>query len=385
MLLWKTLDIADSERVFLYRRGRLVQVLEPGRHRVSLSQGQVLLQSHDISAVNFEHDKAKFMVSAYGALLSPYLDWYQLKDNEVGLLYRDEKFSGILAPGSFRAFWKGFENVRVDIIDVTENFQIVEKDLGIMGRGLKVGTMREVSQAILYTEVPDEHVGLLTVNGKIEQQLPPGSYGYWRYNRQLSVKLVDLRIQTTDVSGQEILTKDRVSLRINLSASYRVTDPMATAVKLTDFSGFVYNELQLKLREAVGSESLDDILANKDSLNGVIRSALSEKLSGFGVDLISVGVKDIILPGDMKIILNKVVEAQKEAESNLIKRREETQAMRSLHNTAKMMDGNPVLLRMKELEALERVTERVDKITVYGGLDGILTDLIKIAPARVSY
>lgn len=96
-----------------------------------------------------------------------------------------------------------------------------------------------------------------------------------------------------------------------------------------------------------------------------------------------VGVKDIILPGEMKTILNKVVEAQKEAESNLIKRREETQAMRSLHNTAKMMEGNPVLLRMKELEALERVTERVDKITVYGGLDGILKDLVKVVPAHI--
>ena len=92
------------------------------------------------------------------------------------------------------------------------------------------------------------------------------------------------------------------------------------------------------------------------------------------------GVKDIILPGEMKLILNQVVQAQKEAEANVVKRREETQAMRSLHNTAKMMENNPILLRLKELESLERVTERIDNISVYGGLDGVLHDLVKLGP-----
>jgi regulator of protease activity HflC (stomatin/prohibitin superfamily) len=84
------------------------------------------------------------------------------------------------------------------------------------------------------------------------------------------------------------------------------------------------------------------------------------------------------LPGDMKVILNQVVEAQKEAEANLIRRREETQAMRSLHNTAKMMENNPTLLRLKELEALEQVTQRIDKISVFNGLDGLLNDFVKM-------
>ena len=106
-------------------------------------------------------------------------------------------------------------------------------------------------------------------------------------------------------------------------------------------------------------------------------------MTEFGIEVRSVGVKDVILPGDMKDILNQVVEAQKESEANLIKRREETQAMRSLHNTAKMMENNPTLLRLKELEALERVTARIDKISVYGGLEGVLNDLVKLAPRKV--
>ncbi|MDJ0852098.1 MAG: slipin family protein, partial [Myxococcota bacterium] len=79
-----------------------------------------------------------------------------------------------------------------------------------------------------------------------------------------------------------------------------------------------------------------------------------------------------------KTILNQVVEAEKAAQANLIRRREETAATRSLHNTAKMLERSPVLLRLKELEALEKVTERIGHMTVYGGLDGVLQELVKI-------
>jgi regulator of protease activity HflC (stomatin/prohibitin superfamily) len=91
-----------------------------------------------------------------------------------------------------------------------------------------------------------------------------------------------------------------------------------------------------------------------------------------------VGVKDVILPGEMKVILNQVVEAEKIAQANLIRRREETAATRSLLNTARLMDDNPTLLRLKELETLEKVTEKIDKLTVFGGLDGVLKDVVRI-------
>ena len=96
------------------------------------------------------------------------------------------------------------------------------------------------------------------------------------------------------------------------------------------------------------------------------------------MEVASVGVKDIILPGEMKTILARVVEAEKAAQANVIRRREETAATRSLINTAKVMEDNPIALRMKELETLERVTEKIDKISVYGGLDSVLNDLVKI-------
>ena len=179
------------------------------------------------------------------------------------------------------------------------------------------------------------------------------------------------------MSGQEILTKDKVSLRLNLSAAYLVEDPLVALGKLVDFSDYLYRELQLQLREAVGTKTLDQLLSDKNSLNQVIANAIRQKLEGYGILIKSVGVRDIILPGDMKAILNQVVEAQKAAEANLIKRREETAATRSLHNTAKLMEGNPTLMRLKELEVLENVTQRIGNINVYSGLEGVMNDLVK--------
>jgi regulator of protease activity HflC (stomatin/prohibitin superfamily) len=183
------------------------------------------------------------------------------------------------------------------------------------------------------------------------------------------------------VSGQEILSKDKVSLRLNLTATYRVTDPKLAYTALSDYGDFLYKELQFGIREAVGTRTLDEVLARKDELNETIERQVRDRVTAYGLELESIGVKDIILPGEMKTILNQVVEAEKAAQANLIRRREETAATRSLHNTAKMLEQSPVLLRLKELEALEKVTERIDRITVYGGLDGVLHQLVTIREA----
>jgi len=380
MKLWKTVQLADSQRALLFRNQRLVGVLGPGRTRIQTLSGKVSVDTYDVTDMVFDHPRAKYLLQDNPGLLGKYIQSFELSDQAVGLLYRDKHLVDVLPPGTFLPVWKGYEDVRVDVVDISDSFAVDQKLLGLLGRGVGIGKSKEVVNAIAYAEVPDEHLGILSVNGKLEGLLQPGSYGYWKYNRSVVIKLLDMRLQAIEVSGQEILTKDRVSLRINLSGSYKVVDPEVVALKLKDYASFVYMELQLRLREAVGMQTLDALLQDKDALNDVVAQSAKGRMAEYGIEMASVGVKDIILPGDMKLILNQVVEAQKEAESNLIKRREETQAMRSLHNTAKLMEDNPVLLRLKELESLERITARIDKISVYGGLDAVLNDLVSLAP-----
>jgi regulator of protease activity HflC (stomatin/prohibitin superfamily) len=128
----------------------------------------------------------------------------------------------------------------------------------------------------------------------------------------------------------------------------------------------------------VGTRSLDELLGNKTVIDEVVTAHVAARLADQGMVLDSVGVKDIVLPGEMKTILAQVVEAEKAAEANVIRRREETAATRSLLNTAKVMEGSPVALRMKELETLERVAERIDRISVFGGLDQVINGLVKL-------
>jgi regulator of protease activity HflC (stomatin/prohibitin superfamily) len=91
----------------------------------------------------------------------------------------------------------------------------------------------------------------------------------------------------------------------------------------------------------------------------------------FGVRMERVGVKDVVLPGEMKTLLNRVIEAEKEAAANVILRREETAATRSLANTARVMADQPVLLRLKELEALKEIAERIKEVRLVVGADGL--------------
>ena len=188
-------------------------------------------------------------------------------------------------------------------------------------------------------------------------------------------------MQAIEVGGQEILTRDKVALRLNLSATWCYADVLHAFGQLQKPVEHLYRELQFALRSAVGTRSLDELLEDKQSIDDVVITQVRARLGHSGVDVRSVGVKDIVLPGDMKTILAQVVEAEKSAQANVIRRREETAATRSLLNTAKVMEENPTALRLKELETLERVAERIDRISVFGGLDQVLNGLVSIKGA----
>ncbi|MGR9044518.1 MAG: slipin family protein [Gammaproteobacteria bacterium] len=378
MLGIRKYEIADHEKALLFRKNSFKKILEPGRYWFFDLLNELRAELHDCAQPKFQHKLAKFLLRSYPQLKQQYFDDYELNDTELGLCYIDGKLADILPPGTYHVFWKQPAKVEVERLDIGRDYQVDDETLALLVHSDYFRRAQAALSVVYYAEVPDHSVGLLMVNGHKEKLLPPGSYGFWRYNRGIGVRLVDLRLQSVDVGGQEMLTKDRVSLRINLSASYRVENAELATMQLADYADFLYRELQLALREAVGGKTLDELLADKNALNKDIFQAVSAKAGHYGLKLSSVGIKDIILPGEMKTILNQVVEAEKAAEANLIKRREETAATRSLHNTAKVMEGNPTILRLKELEVLERVSERIDKITVYDGLKGLMTSLVKI-------
>ena len=215
----------------------------------------------------------------------------------------------------------------------------------------------------------------LFCNGHPPKLLGPGRHLYFSGAGRVVTRAVDKREQIADVAGQEIMTKDKVTLRVNLLVTYLVVDTLKALTAVSDHAQALYREAQLMLRAAVGTRILDDLLSDKESIAGQVREALAQRVADFGLAIRSVGLRDIILPGDMKVILNQVIQAEKQAQANLIRRREETAAARSQANTAKLLADNPALARMKELETLAEVLAGTESTFVFGS--GDLTEQVK--------
>ena len=154
-------------------------------------------------------------------------------------------------------------------------------------------------------------------------------------------------------------------------------------LEIKDYEKQLYTLLQLILREYVGSLKLDDILKMKQEISTYVLEAVQKKEEEYGVQFIHAGVKDIILPGEIKDILNTVLIAEKRAMANVITRREETASTRSLLNTAKLMEENQTLYRLKELEFLEKISENIGTISL-SGKDNLLESLNTLLASKNS-
>ncbi|MFD2111182.1 slipin family protein [Thiorhodococcus fuscus] len=395
---YKRQVVAQHERVLVLKNGVLEQVLGPGVYRWLDIVGSLEFETFDLTDPELAHPHAEVFRKESSTLWNLWVETVETGEHEAGLVYLDGQLTRLIPPMSRRFYWKGPVEVRVERIDLTEGVAVGPEVMDRIRRmrhrdgwtrapaeyrakarsaGSKLPGA-EFLDDIIEEEIADHETGLLLLDGRLVGILEPGVHAFWNFDRNVQVELTDLRLQEIEVQGQEILTRDKVSLRINLSAQYRVMDPVRLRAGLPKHKDFLYRELQFGLRRAISDRTLDELLERKGTTEQEVLVAIRERADPHGITIESLGIKDVILPGDMKQILNQVVEAEKAAQANLIRRREETAATRSLLNTAKLMDQNPVLLRLKELEALERVTERVGSLTVFGGMESLLQGLVRI-------
>jgi len=270
-----------------------------------------------------------------------------LKDNQRGLVWIEGRFSHVLPPGLY-AYWSTFKDVQVETVDVDS--------VRFEHRSLRTITDSSLASRVLdICEVARNSVGVLFVDGHYTATLNPGRYAFWRGAGDARVVEVDLRETMADVSGQEIMTADKVTLRMNAVVTYRVTDARRAVTASDDARQALYREVQLALRAVVGGRDLDSLLADKDAVSTELDEVVRRRAAELGLEVSSVGIRDVILPGDMKDLMNRVTTARKAAEANLIARREETAAMRSQANTARLLNNNPTLMRLRELEVLEKI------------------------------
>lgn len=371
----KKITIRKGQLGLLAKNGDYYQVLEAGEHRLPW------FNTPEVLVVNLDGSEVPEALANYLRRFQP--DWVtryalavDLNDSEAGALYMNEVLQEILPPSTRRLYWRADDALKLVRMD-TRQVQVPAEVMNAVLQPRRSGAVKG-REAMLTVQVPAWHAGVLKIDGETQALLPPGLTAYWKVNHLVDADVVDTRLQALEVGGQEILTKDKVNLRLNLAANWRYSDVLQAFAQLTKPLDHLYRELQFALREAVGTRTLDELLEDKQVIDDVVSAQVKDRMAPYGIEVASLGVKDIVLPGDMKTILSRLVEAEKSAQANVIRRREETAATRSLLNTAKVMENNPVALRLKELETLERVAERIDKISVFGGLDQVLHGLVNI-------
>ncbi|HOX42516.1 MAG TPA: slipin family protein [Myxococcota bacterium] len=364
-----SIHIAEHELGFLYRQGRFDRLLEPGEHRVWLRAG-VEVRRASLLEPRLAFPDAEFLVKH--AEVASRVQTVRLKDSERGLLLKDGNFQALLGPGLHVLLKSPAAAFQVEVVDISG----VELTHPRREQILRAPNARDF---VVEHLVPDGHRGLLYHDQRPQRLLEPGRYQFWTGLVQVQVALVDVREQNLEVQGQELMSRDKVSLRLNLSARFKVADPERAVRQQADAKEALYRELQLALRNEVGARTLDELLEQKEAVGQAVLARVREPAAGLGLTLLGAGVRDVILPGEMRAILNQVIEAERRAQATMIQRREETAATRALLNTARLLEGNPVLLRLKELETVERLAEKVGSLSVHGGLDGLLEGLLQAA------
>ncbi len=373
---WTTAIVKDDERAFLRRDGRFVRLLQPGRFADFDPFGQLSVEIVKVLRAEIAPEKALLLAKTEPDVAGDNFAIVQPGPTQVAIVSMDGEPKHLVLPNTTRAFWKTLTAIDVEIIDTAETLRVDKRHLD------KLDATR-AGGAIVTTVVEANEAGLLYVDGVFTEQLKPGRHAFWSVGRTVRVVKADLRPQALEVTAQEILTKDRVGIRVTLTAFARIVDLEKSAAASGDVNATLYRYIQFAIREAVAARTLDEILAARDTIDREVRAYVTERAATLGAEIGEIGVKDVILPGDVRELLNKVVEAERVAKANIIRRQEETAATRSLLNTSKLMENNPLLMRLKELEALEKLVEKVGRIDLHtgaggGGLDALLTNLYKL-------
>ena len=427
MLLIRYVRILPYQRAVLFRDEKPVRVFRPGRHIVVCSGRTVRFAHFDVREPYLEHADIEAIVKS--GLLMNELETFRLQRHERGLVWLDGRLDALKSEGLY-AVWNVFYLVRHEVfsthavylqhphLDVladsglldaeTETVEIGDRQRGLVWVDGRFERVLEPGRHLLWTsgkrvrheivEIGDgwfthveletiliadrgtlktvsvdaEHQGLAFRDGRFDRALAPGLHAYWNDQAVFKVLHVDLREQMLDISGQDVMSADKVTLRLNAVVTYRVADAHVALQASESYDQALYREAQLALRSVIAARELDVLLAEKERVTAELDEAVRRKAGSLGLEVLSLGLRDIILPGEMRTLMNRVTEAKKAAEANLIARREETQAMRSQANTARIFESNPTLMKLRELEVLEKVAERADLKVVLG--EGGLAD-----------
>jgi len=367
VFLFKRYKIRSYEMGLLFREDEFQGLVTAGTHCFFDPLGKVRVDIVSQREPWLVHEKLDLIIKS--GKLAERAVVLDLQDNERALVWVEKRFSHVLPAGQY-VYWTGQKQVRVEIID-TRPVRFEHEQFKVIVRSPLASRVLDVCS------VQRDHVGVLFIDGRYVESLAPGEYAFWKATAEAKLVEVDLRETIVDVGGQEIMTSDKVTLRLNAVVTYKVVDARKAVSQTDDVRQALYRDTQLVLRGVVGARELDAFLTDKDAVAKEIEENARRRAGELGLQIASVGIRDVILPGEMKDLMNKVTEAHKAAEANLIARREETAAIRSQANTAKLLADSPTLMRLRELEVLEKIAS-AGKLNIILGDKGLADKVVNL-------
>lgn len=358
----KRITVNKNQVALVLKNAALKRVLPEGKYWIGFGEEAEIADMAKPFYCTIDKD-----VLLQDEVFASYVTVVDIAETEIGLVFQKDVFKHVITSGR-HLFWNGINPYKIKIAD-TSGIEI-DKDIdrNILERASVTPYVRK------YKIEPHEK-GLMFVDGKFIRIMEPGQYYWWVNCTTIHVQKADMRQQSLEVIGQEILTKDKAQIRINFMVQYKISDVVKSLHENKEYEKQLYVLMQLALREYVGKLTLDELMENKDKITELVMESVVEHVETLGVKLFYCGLKDIVLPGEIKTILNQVLIAEKKAQANIITRREETASTRSLLNTAKLMEDNTMLYKLKEMEYVEKIAEKINSISVSGG--GQLVDQLK--------
>ncbi|MBN1428096.1 MAG: slipin family protein [Anaerolineae bacterium] len=221
-------------------------------------------------------------------------------------------------------------------------------------------------------EVQEYERGLLYEKGRYQKLLQPGRYPLWVWQRR-RIDRVDIRETSQTIDAQEILTSDKIGVRVTLIAQYKISDPVMARHTTENYLTRLYQDLQLTLRESITSQTLEELLKDRDALSTQLLEAVAPLAGQYGITLNRVGVKDIVLPAVVRNVFLQEVEADLKGRADLVSARHEVAAARARANTAKVLHENPDIMRLQELETLASLASKSGNVLIIPGMQSLLT------------
>lgn len=352
-MMFKNVQIKAYQVGLVFKNRNLIEILKEGNQWIF---GNKTVEIHEMKSQFKTNEDLNLLLKNEG--LNSMLEVIEVKDGEIVLVHENGIFKEVLNVGQY-AFWKDIVKREFQKIDLTK-VEITEKISKTILENMK---LKNFTRKFVVT---NQYKGILLIDGKLTKVLDAGTYYFWNNEISIEIKSADMRMQQMEIAGQELLTKDKAMLRINFYVRFQVENIEKALMENKEYDKQLYILMQLALREFVGALTLDELLVKKDSVGKEILENLGNKAEELGLKASDAGIRDVILTGEMKEIMNQVLIAEKKAQANSIMRREETASTRSLLNTAKLMEENEVLWKLKEMEYMEKIADKIGDITVSG-------------------